>query len=169
MHVPQGGRIEFWTSLDFRRIKQSRLATFLNSQFQYIDTKLVLTIQKQNHSFHYRIIKTLVFECVSIWVPTVLYFYVQLNLCKPTSWNSQFTLKKMYSKHLITKHLYHMHLKTGQYGCPVFKWLSHVTWWTIWILNILGRKSAFSVQFSDHHLNTRPCDNGHKSTIQIPD
>ena len=32
-----------------------------------------------------------------------------------------------------------------QYGCPVFKWQSHVTWRTIQIPNILDHKQAFSV------------------------
>ena len=77
-------------------------------------------------------------------------------------------------------HEYRINLNTGQYGCPVFKWLSHVTWRIIWIPYILDHKQAFfspdfgppfeyrtfwtinrlfSVQFLDHHLNTEPFDN----------
>ena len=33
---------------------------------------------------------------------------------------------------------------------------SHMTWWTIWIQNILNHKQAFSVWFPNHHLNTGP-------------
>ena len=43
-----------------------------------------------------------------------------------------------YSHHLNTKHL-----NTGQNGCPVIKWLSLVTWRTIWILDIWDHKQAF--------------------------
>ena len=38
---------------------------------------------------------------------------------------------------------YSYHLNTGQYGCPVFKWLSHMTWQSIRKLNILDHKQAF--------------------------
>ena len=34
-----------------------------------------------------------------------------------------------------------IHLNTRQYGCPVFKWSSHMTWQTIWILDILDHCS----------------------------
>ena len=160
MHEPSGG-VKLGTSLDFGQIKRSRLATFLSSPFQYKHESG--PDHSKTEPFQYWIITTSVFECVSIWVPTVLYFYVLLNLCKPTSWLT-IHITKMYSNHLITKHL-----NTGQYGCAVFKWLNHVTWQFIWILNILDRKSAFSVQFQTtiwvpDHLTT-----GHKSTIQIPD
>ena len=40
-----------------------------------------------------------------------------------------------------------MHLNSGDYGRPVYKWLSHVTWQTMQILNILDHKQAFSVSF----------------------
>ena len=43
-----------------------------------------------------------------------------------------------YNNHLNTKHL-----NTGQYGCLVFKWLSHFTWQTIGIPDILDHKRAF--------------------------
>ena len=39
--------------------------------------------------------------------------------------------------------LYSNHLNTGQYGCPLFKWLSHVTWRTIQIPDILNLKKSF--------------------------
>ena len=54
---------------------------------------------------------------------------------------------------------YSNHLNSGHNGCVVFKWSSHVTWRTIQIPDILDHKQAFSVRFSDHHLNTRPYDN----------
>ena len=38
---------------------------------------------------------------------------------------------------------YWIYLNTGQYGCTVFKWSSHVTWRTIQILDILDQKQAF--------------------------
>ena len=38
---------------------------------------------------------------------------------------------------------YWIHLNTKQYGCLVFKWLSHVTWQTIQIPDILDHKQAF--------------------------
>ena len=62
-----------------------------------------------------------------------------------------------YSNHLNTKHL--IHLNTGQNGSLVFECQSQVAWRTIQIPNILDHKQAFSVRFSDHHLNTRPFEN----------
>ena len=59
-----------------------------------------------------------------------------------------------YSNHLNTEHL-----NSGQYGCPVFKWLSHVTWQTFRIPDIFDHKQGFSVRFSDPHSNTGPFDN----------
>ena len=40
-------------------------------------------------------------------------------------------------------HLNSIHLNTGQYRYPVFKWLSHMTWWNIWIPDILDNKQDF--------------------------
>ena len=54
---------------------------------------------------------------------------------------------------------YWIHLNTILYGCSVFKWKSHTTWRTIQIQDISDHNQAFSVRFSDHHLNTGPFDN----------
>ena len=58
------------------------------------------------------------------------------------------------------------HLNIGQYGCLVFKWLIHMTLWTIQILDILDHKQAFFqsgfktiIQILDHFTT------GHISTI----
>ena len=59
-----------------------------------------------------------------------------------------------YSNHLNTEHLNTENLNTSQYGCPVFKWQSHVTWQTIPTCLTINR--LFSVRFSDHHSNTGP-------------
>ena len=55
-----------------------------------------------------------------------------------------------HSNHLNTEH--RIHLNTGPYGSPVFKWLNHMTWQTIQILDILDHKQAFSVWFSNFYL-----------------
>ena len=54
---------------------------------------------------------------------------------------------------------FQIHLNTKQYGCPVFKWLCHMTWRTILIPDILDQNRPFSVRFSDQHSNTGPFDN----------
>ena len=42
---------------------------------------------------------------------------------------------------------YSNHLNTGQFGCLVFKWLSHVTWRTIQIPDNLDHQTFFSPVF----------------------
>ena len=77
-------------------------------------------------------------------------FYQSFSLRTVTIWiPNTWILFIKYSYHLNTEHL-----NTEQYRCPVFK-LS---------CDLADHTQAFSVRFSDHHLNT-----GHKSTIWIPD
>ena len=52
---------------------------------------------------------------------------------------------------------YRIHLKTRQHACQVFKWLSHVTWWTISMSDILDHKQAFAITVNiteDQHERT---------------
>ena len=79
---------------------------------------------------------------VTIWIP---------DTWKPDSSTYQ-TSKYRTPKNQI-------HLKTGQYGCLVFKWLSHKTWLTVQIPDILNHKLALSVWFSGHYSNARLFDN----------
>ena len=103
----------------------------------------------------------------SIQIPTVFRSWLQL-LTSNGLWFYCFrNLNVRYSDH---KFNYSNHLNTREYGCPVFKWLSHMTCQTIQIPNIFDLNQAFfqsdfqtTIQTQDH-LTT-----GHKTTIWIPD
>ena len=45
------------------------------------------------------------------------------------------------------------------YWCPIFKWLSHMTWPKLQTSDILNHSQAFLVWLQDHHLNTGSVDN----------
>ena len=77
-------------------------------------------------------------------------------------------LYRGFINHLNTEH--QSHLNTEKYGCPEFKWLSHVTWGTIAIAVFKNHKPGFfkssfqtTIWILDHLTTV------HKSTIWIPD